>query len=1080
MDSKGSDSSAKMEMEAFLPPEKKIDKKPNPLSTLLRNPKVLVISLLSIVVVGWMTFLTLKVSKESLSETEIDFPEIAELLSEMKKKEDESRVLLEIVEHYAQLRNNHTNAENLQVDFEREERAVLQTTDDNKDCTPKEEDVGSGSDSPWDDILRVLPGLNQISEEHKKQFRLAYNKLTAMLQKKLDELLSVPLNRKEIDNIHLIRKFERELNCTSFRKKEQKLVWMGQLQRKLFYKMVLANKDGDLRGLQINSRYSVGKLRQAAFEFDLTIQASGITKVVAGAGGIALGVASLTAVILSPFTLGASLAILPVTAGLGGVTSLVSFGSSVGETAHMKTYAEKAKKLQEFAEVEISEVNLIMEMYIDAENRFQEVVKSENIKKVSEAIKHQLIMDMTKIGIPLDKAEKLGNTWEKSTNLVANVFTASLRSADKNLNLLVHASTVAASIGLVSASVRATATATAKGLVKFVVPLTGVAVESVTKAAAAQAAGSVAGVISIGSGIWDVFLGARTINGIGNIGDKFRAAALEQENKVAAMIDAFELLTGRQISSGTTSELLNIIEFKSCQGKSISSNIYAKLSAIMPDSTNEKKCTTGKLNLKKNDWSLNIENLGECSNFEITNFTASITVVNNNPYEKTCIDYITLATEGKFVPSLVCYRESTENIGREEEILGGQSVTFQCSRHPTIARIKTHTCSSCKKCDYGAKTNDPVHLQLKFENKENTTIENGLCATNQLKVADGQFGYDSKDIFRLDTFGECMDKRFEPVKDFHHFGMKILKDGYDDWCTDSIKIYTPGFFQDYNIFRCNVFNKGIGTIASNLQDLKCPLVKSSGCSTAIERIDFHVCNNNYAGSGVDNIRMTIWTKTDNDEWKTCTTNNLNYNEYWTADTTYSIDGEMYLEDDGGERLGECEGFEIHNNRLWFNIDSNSMNGWCLDTISFFGKKKQDAKLTPFMKCDYKALWSDSRAMTLDGKTKQFVECEDQTHSPIDKMMFKVCDSTKSTDKWYNSFIPTFAGTDSTIRAVVTSDEGKNKCEVTLNSARDDFEAGDFNTFKMRNNVCSTMEIVNDNAEMKIYNDGQDNLCLSHV
>ena len=39
----------------------------------------------------------------------------------MKKKEDESRVLLEIVEHYAQLGNN------LQVDFEREERAVLQS-----------------------------------------------------------------------------------------------------------------------------------------------------------------------------------------------------------------------------------------------------------------------------------------------------------------------------------------------------------------------------------------------------------------------------------------------------------------------------------------------------------------------------------------------------------------------------------------------------------------------------------------------------------------------------------------------------------------------------------------------------------------------------------------------------------------------------------------------------------------------------------------------------------------------------------------------------------------------------------------
>ena len=115
-------------------------------------------------------------------------------------------------------------------------------------------------------------------------------------------------------------------------------------------------------------------------------------------------------------------------------------------------------------------------------------------------------------------------------------------------------------------------------------------------------------------------------------------------------------------------------------------------------------------------------------------------------------------------------------------------------------------------------------------------------------------------------------------------------------------------------------------------------------------------------------------------------------------------------------MGECEGFEIHNNHLWFRFDSNSRNGWCLDTISFFGKKKQDAKLTAFMKCDYKALWMDSRAMTLEGgdfvqiNGENFVECIDQTHSPITEMMFKVCDSTNSTSgNWWDSFIPTFAG-----------------------------------------------------------------------
>ena len=70
-----------MEMEAFLP-EKKIDKKTNSLSKLLKSRNILVITvLLSIVLGGWMTWLTLKVGKESLSETDIDFAGIYKLYS---------------------------------------------------------------------------------------------------------------------------------------------------------------------------------------------------------------------------------------------------------------------------------------------------------------------------------------------------------------------------------------------------------------------------------------------------------------------------------------------------------------------------------------------------------------------------------------------------------------------------------------------------------------------------------------------------------------------------------------------------------------------------------------------------------------------------------------------------------------------------------------------------------------------------------------------------------------------------------------------------------------------------------------
>ena len=46
---------------------------------------------------------------------------------ENKKEEDESKELQQIMEHFAQLGSNATKADNLQVDFEREERAVLQS-----------------------------------------------------------------------------------------------------------------------------------------------------------------------------------------------------------------------------------------------------------------------------------------------------------------------------------------------------------------------------------------------------------------------------------------------------------------------------------------------------------------------------------------------------------------------------------------------------------------------------------------------------------------------------------------------------------------------------------------------------------------------------------------------------------------------------------------------------------------------------------------------------------------------------------------------------------------------------------------
>merc|ERR1719206_1537766 len=129
MDRKGTDSPiVTMKQTSVFLPEKEMKKKSYtalPKEGEKRSSYFFLSVICVIIVIFWLTFLTVKDVPIRDDDT---VAEITKLMAEKKKAGDESRVLQKIMEHYAQIGNNDTA-----VDFEREERAVLQSENSQMD-----------------------------------------------------------------------------------------------------------------------------------------------------------------------------------------------------------------------------------------------------------------------------------------------------------------------------------------------------------------------------------------------------------------------------------------------------------------------------------------------------------------------------------------------------------------------------------------------------------------------------------------------------------------------------------------------------------------------------------------------------------------------------------------------------------------------------------------------------------------------------------------------------------------------------------------------------------------------------------
>ena len=337
-------------------------------------------------------------------------------------------------------------------------------------------------------------------------------------------------------------------------------------------------------------------------------------------------------------------------------------------------------------------------MLIDAEQKFSEDIESGKHEKAQSAIAAKMMSKAMSAGLNTKMVVKYLDIWQNNHLLARNFFKISLISKDQIVRYLTDFTTIlndkvakgeGRSVSYISQSLKHLKPFAEKYLTKILTKFATKRIPvSLMKGTIFSIGRGMLPMFNIGFGIWDIYSGARTIQGLGNIGDTFRAAANELENKVEDLEEAFETITGRKPLKSTVSEDLNIVEIHTCDNTHQSdTNI-----SLIISTTNEKgteTCQTKSIKTKdgKSKWNLNIENLGNCTNFLIYNFSATVSVVNTKN-ESICIDYTTFATGGKFVPSMNCYNS---DIGDKVYAKLDISPILSCTRHPTIARIKTHT-----------------------------------------------------------------------------------------------------------------------------------------------------------------------------------------------------------------------------------------------------------------------------------------------------------------------------------------------------------------------------------------------------
>jgi len=412
------------------------------------------------------------------------------------------------------------------------------------------------------------------------------------------------------------------------------------------------------------------------------------------------------------------------------------------------------------------------------------------------------------------------------------------------------------------------------------------------------------------------------------------------------------------------------------------------------------------------------EFLGDCDGYGIINGKAEIKVVSADSNDVVRVNEVNFNTNGRFIPSISC--EGGEAINGT----GVESHLWQeCKTKNAISKLKTHTSSLG-----GAGTDAGITMTFMLINKESGKIEE-QC--EKLKAEHfNNHGNDRErteiNIYHISNLGLCQQLLGDIAEGFWNDGkfqlsVELFNDGKGlvgpAWHFDLFKIYFMGDYESERVVRCTV-NGDVWLERMQTKVINCELYQPRQPLRSLEALGVHTCDLEHAGSSSENIRLRFCSTEELAKNKTghsdgvdcCEMNRFGYHNSVDLNRgeTLKIDGNQPLDngmlDDGGDKLGQCEGFEITGSDVYVTVQNPYHGGWCLNGLDFYGNSKysQLTDDTPFTSCHFTPIWSENdKVYRQDGddwmdqnaehhRDIPFI-CEMGKSNTIMKMEIKVCD-----------------------------------------------------------------------------------------
>lgn len=392
--------------------------------------------------------------------------------------------------------------------------------------------------------------------------------------------------------------------------------------------------------------------------------------------------------------------------------------------------------------------------------------------------------------------------------------------------------------------------------------------------------------------------------------------------------------------------------------------------------------------------------LGTCYLFPFMNddLTVSITSMQSSVNrDEIVIDVVEVVTGQNLFPTFQTSMTSSIRISAAST---GKLYRLYPIRN-RIVGIKTHTSTTSSS---GTDSNIMCRIRHTFSDGDDGINESVMSSVIRLDTSENNFENDKVDIFSSDLLesGFSAFLNNHPIDNMEtgisdgNLEISLKSTGSEPgngWNVDLIKLYYIGTKGQQLVFVCHTGEKWIRPsnnyihtsqsgdhidIYSNNKwyDFPCELYRPANPAISIEKFELSVCDTSSAGSSSNRIQIKLCQNAryfSSDQFENavnagrCCETNYFSGSYTRGETT-GIDGNTYY-DDGGEKLGQCEGFEMTKGSFEMLVENEKSDAVCFDKIEFYGNDENGLTSSsypiPFRTCSLPTVWAESSQNKID-------------------------------------------------------------------------------------------------------------------